>query len=83
MYTQTTGPNHLTVWNRLKSLGKTHKEVLLQMGFHFEVKFNENNGAGGKIPILPQEWRDVGIDSDQAAWNLLEFAYRVTKNLKQ
>lgn len=67
----------------MKSLEQTHKKVLLRMGFHFEVEFDKNNGADGKIPILPHEWRAVGLDSDKAAWNLLEFCHRVTNNLKQ
>ena len=53
------------------------------MGFDFNAKLDEANGAGGKLPITPEEWARVGIDGDRAAWGLLDYAYKTITSSAQ
>ncbi len=49
------------------------------MGFDFNASLSKTNGANGKVPITPEEWAAVGIDSDKRAWNLLDYCYETQK----
>jgi hypothetical protein len=40
-----------------------------------EDGFDKNNGANGKLPITPREWRLVGISSDMDAYRLMKYLY--------
>jgi hypothetical protein len=71
------GSNHITGWNALKKLPKPLLETLQWMGFRFDGKFDPKNGAKGKIPVSPDEWSRVGINSDARAMSLLKFLYRM------
>ena len=58
---------HITGWKRLCEIWarskKSRKELRL-LGFNFaEEKFAKNNGAEGKIPVLPSEFRKMGLDT--------------------
>ena len=69
--------NHLTVWNALKCLPKPHSDMMKRMGFDFSAKFDKENGANGKLPIHPDEWRAIGLETDEKSWNLLNYCYRI------
>ena len=40
-----------------------------------EEGFDPNNGARGQIPVIPLEWKLVGLDTDLKAYNLLKYLY--------
>ena len=40
------------------------------------AKFDADNGAKGKIPVFPKEWRAVGLGSDSQCFKLIEYIYR-------
>lgn len=42
----------------------------------WDVEFARDNGAGGKLPVLPLEWKAVGLASDTSCFKLLEYLYR-------
>ena len=56
--------NHQTGWNALKKLKNPHKDNLRRMGYrarrlarlNFEIKFEKDNGAKGKLPVTLTEW---------------------------
>ena len=57
--------NHKTAWFALKNLPSPHKDNLKRMGYsgeknsllNFQIaRFDPDNGAKGKLPIVPSEW---------------------------
>ena len=44
------------------------------------TEFDPNNGAKGIIPVTPNEWQKVGIDSDVKAFNLINYLYKSFQN---
>ena len=39
------------------------------------MEFDKNNGANGRIPITPDEWARVGVNTDVKAANLIKYLY--------
>ena len=67
-------------------------DIILLVSNEFEIKhseshrftedgFDKNNGANGKLPITPKEWRLVGISSDMDAYRLMKYIYGFQLNL--
>ena len=44
------------------------------------TEFDPENGADGIIPVTPAEWKQVGIDSDMRAFNLVNYLYKNRKD---
>ena len=56
---------------------RTIRRELLNFWDH---KFADDNGVHGKFPVLPDEWKAVGLDSDANCFKLLEYLYRTDDN---
>ena len=58
---------HITGWNRLCDIWRSSercRKELKALHFDFDQRnFDKNNGAEGKIPVLPSEWKHVGINT--------------------
>ena len=82
LYKQGSLSGHITGWRRLcrawKSSETTRREFQA-LGFDFSQEhFAKDNGAEGKIPVLPSEFKKIGLDTvfqtiDYHSENMLEF----------
>ena len=56
---------HITAWKRLCLVWKKSRKSRLELralGFDFsQEKFAENNGTEGKLPVLPSEFKQIGL----------------------
>ena len=46
------------------------------LNFWTHPPFDEKNGAKGKCPVLPSEFRSLGLDSDLRCFQLVVYLYR-------
>ena len=58
---------HITGWNRLCDIWRDSERCRNELkALHFDFskrEFAKSNGAEGKIPVLPSEWKKIGIDT--------------------
>ena len=56
---------HITGWRRLCYVWKKSRKSRMELralGFDFSQEtFAENNGAEGKIPVMPSEFKQIGL----------------------
>ena len=56
---------HITGWRRLCYVWKKSRKSRMELralGFDFsQEKFAENNGAEGKLPVMPSEFKQIGL----------------------